>query len=98
MFNINPFCESKADFLYYIFFGRALVLVIARYEAIFSKLGRAIRCNLCCTSYRKGFPLLSLAQLRITIFQIHELTLPKNYLVKTNFNLVDKLASKQYPS
>ncbi len=42
--------------------GRALVLNIVSHMKICTKLGQAIRYNLCSTSFHKGFPLLSFAQ------------------------------------
>ena len=64
--SINYPCFSKQGFF---LFGRALVWVIARNEAIFSKLGRAVRynprdCHVVPPRNDVGFPLPSLTRKR----------------------------------
>lgn len=58
-----------------IFFGRALVYNHSRQGNIFSKLGRAVRYNLCSTEFRKGFSLPSLTQST-------DVTIQENYVLK----------------
>ena len=52
-----------------------------------SKRGRAIRCNLCCTSFRKGFPLLSLAQFRFKNYDFRFYKKQNQQITKLTSNL-----------
>ena len=54
--------KQNTIIIFFLRLGVSTFTSLRGFEAICSKLGRAVRYNLCCASLHKGFPLPSLTQ------------------------------------
>jgi hypothetical protein len=62
--------KQNTIIIFFLPLGVSSFTSLRGFEAICSKLGRAVRYNLCCASLHKGFPLPSLTQKKCVFITI----------------------------